>query len=158
MKRNITVENPARCRLNHEHTHEKSSTCYNRGGCRCQPCRRKKSRDRAGDGKLRNYIAGRDILHPAAPSRRRLQALAYAGYGAREIQALTGMHDRHLSGIRDGEYQQVRSSTAARITDFYHNNILTPSSDPRAAFVRTIAQRNGWKSFAEWEDIEKGTQ
>lgn len=156
MSRDLSIPDPRRCGLDHQHRHGETTDCYNRGRCRCQPCRLNRSRARQGEQHHINRLAGRNVWTGSAPSARRLQALAAVGYSTVEISRLTGLACRNLNDIRLGAKPYVTASTEQAIKTAYSKYATTPSADPRAGFTRAIARRNGYLSAMAWASIDGG--
>ena len=95
-----------------------TSTGY-RNGCRCDKCVKWRAdyyRQGAEFDKRMRAINGMDVLVDAAPTARRLQALAVSGWSASMIGAELGLHYRNLTKIRSMDHPLVLTSTAVAVT------------------------------------------
>lgn len=136
------------------------TTSSYRAGCRCDDCKKWRADYYAQtadfDKKMREYD-GMDVLVDAAPTARRLQALAVAGWGATEIADRIGLHSRNLTKVRSLDHPTVKTSTARKVAKFYRENVHVRADTTRGGRIaRTRALNNGWRSFAQWACIERG--
>lgn len=94
----------------------------------------------------------------AAGSRRRLQALAVAGWSMKGLAGRVGLHQSTFGEISSGRRQQIAVSTARIVTRLYDElwNKLPPASNKgeRQAMqlARGQASKNGWVPAAAWDD------
>lgn len=135
-----------------------TSTAY-RNGCRCDKCvgwRADYYRQGAEFDKRMRAIKGVDVLVDAAPTARRLQALAMSGWGAAAIGQELGLHYRTLTRIRSMDNPWVLTSTAKAVAKFYKANVHVRVVTRAGKIARTRAQANGWHDYLHWVDVEKG--
>ena len=131
-----------------------------RNGCRCDKCVKWRSdyyRQGAEFDKRIRAMNGVDVLVDAAPTARRLQALAVSGWSASMIGAELGLHYRNLTKIRSLDHPLVLTSTAVAVAKFYKANVHTLVTTRAGKIARTRAQANGWYGYLHWVDVEKGT-
>ncbi|WP_433520086.1 hypothetical protein ACQP2T_63840 (plasmid) [Nonomuraea sp. CA-143628] len=94
----------------------------------------------------------------AAGSRRRLQALAAAGWSMKSLAARVGLHQSTFGEIASGRRQQATVATARLVAGLYDElwNRPSPAStrDERRAFqrVKGHAAKHGWVPAAAWDD------
>lgn len=130
-----------------------------RSGCRCEACvgwRRAVYREGAEFDKRLRALKGMDVLVDAAPTARRLQALAMSGWSASMIGAELGLHYRNLTKIRSLDHSWVLTSTAKAVAKFYKANVHTLVTTRAGKIARKRAQGNGWHDYLHWVDVEKG--
>lgn len=135
-----------------------TSTAY-RNGCRCDKCvgwRADYYRQGAELDKRIRAMNGVDVFVDAAPTARRLQALAVSGWSASMIGAELGLHYRNLTKIRSMDHPLVLTSTAVAVAKFYKANVHTQVTTRAGKIARTRAQANGWYGYLHWVDVEKG--
>lgn len=135
-----------------------TSTGY-RNGCRCGECVRWRAdyyRQGAEFDKRMRALRGVDVLVDAAPTARRLQALAMSGWGAAAIGKELGLHYRNLTRIRSMDHSWVLTSTAKAVAKFYKANVHVQVMTQAGKIARTRAQANGWHEYLHWVDVEKG--
>lgn len=94
--------------------------------------------------------AGRGMVD-ATGTRRRLQALARAGWSLAEISRRTGLFSSVLSDIRRGRFTSVRGSTEVAVRVVFDEVAYTDGGSARA---RLQAIRAGWAPAAAWDDID----
>lgn len=85
----------------------------------------------------------------AVGTRRRLRALAWQAWSAREIAERTGLRRMTLQPIRKGETTSTTAAVATAIRDFYDKYSDTDGGD-RAA--ERTARDSGWEPPAAWDD------
>jgi transcriptional regulator with XRE-family HTH domain len=90
-------------------------------------------------------------LVSSAGARRRLQALACAGWSLAEVSRRTGIATSVLSDIRRGRFTETRAYVAALIRDVYDDLAYEQGTSARA---RSQAQRAGWAPAAAWDHID----
>lgn len=87
---------------------------------------------------------------PAAPTMRRLRALARMGWTSPKLSAETGIHAKDLEEIRLGhKAARVRWRTSDRVSDAYDRlwNV-----DGGSKLVRRAAERRGWLLPLDWDE------
>ena len=92
-----------------------------RNGCRCDKCMKWRAdyyRQGAELDKRMRAMNGVDVFVDAAPTARRLQALAVSGWSASMIGAELGLHYRNLTKIRSMGQPLVLTSTAVAVAIF----------------------------------------
>lgn len=89
-------------------------------------------------------------LTDAAGTRRRLQALAAAGYSMAWTARQVGMSERGVQEIGRGRWATVTKPTRQAIADVYEQYATTcgPSS-----WTRAQAARHGWRDATYWDDM-----
>jgi hypothetical protein len=129
-------------RARHEHG---TYGAYRCDGCRCFPCRLFTSRS----GGNRRY----DGVHiSGVGTARRLQALAWAGWGASRLGVELGVTHTAVEIWRAGR-ADVRPETAARIAALYDRLWnATPPSRSGATRAHNHAVRNGWLPPLAWDE------
>lgn len=115
-------------------------TAYWQDGCRCPEVRALSGR------RQKEYRLGRRRLIDATGTRRRLQALAVAGWDQRTIAPMLGCTQRALSELARGA--RVRATTETRIRRLYDQLAHQPGPN---ALATTRALRRGWLG-PEWWD------
>jgi hypothetical protein len=96
----------------------------------------------------------------AVGSRRRLQALAWAGWPSAYVASRVPMGRNYLQAVRRGVTGSTMTAEKARRIKAVTRELWM--ADPvefgvpasRASQVRTFASRNGWVSLAAWENID----
>jgi hypothetical protein len=90
----------------------------------------------------------------AAGTRRRLQALAAAGYTHHSLAVAAGVLPNHFAEIVHGR-ERVRASTARRVRELYDElwNVPPPAGTAAVRAQRRAA-RLGWMPAGAWEDGE----
>lgn len=133
-----------------------------RRGCRCQLCdewRRAEYRSSADFYKKQRAASGVDVLVPAAPTVRRLRALARIGWSAQAIADRTGMTEFHISRTRRGiNGPDVLASTDRAVRDIYEVLSMTVNDTHHGRKAMSVAKKNGWLAPLDWEDIERGIE
>ena len=94
-------------------------------------------------------------------SRRKLQALAWAGWSPRAIAGHAGMPFVQVRRIRDGDTTRITAATARKI-DKAFQALKLPRQPPAstigekqaARLIRGYADRQGWVSAWAWDDID----
>jgi len=116
-------------------------------GCRCDPCT-------AAHAKVRNLnrLYPERTLVPILGSRRRVEALACIGWGARTLSRRLGRHDSFLRKAL--AHDLVHVDTARMIASLYDELSMTPSTDPTAVVVKRVAARRGYVPALAWNDID----
>lgn len=130
-----------------------------RNGCRCDKCMKWRAdyyRQGAEFDKRMRALKGMDVFVDAAPTARRLQALAVSGWSASMIGADLGLHYRNLTKIRSLDHPLVLTSTAVAVARFYKTHVHTLVKTRAGRIARTRAQANGWHDYLHWVDVEKG--
>ncbi len=130
-----------------------------RNGCRCDKCVKWRAdyyRQGAELDKRIRAMNGVDVFVDAAPTARRLQALAMSGWSASMIGAELGLHYRNLTRIRSMDHPWVLTSTAKAVAKFYKANVHTLVVTRAGKIARKRAQGNGWCGYLHWVDVEKG--
>ena len=140
-----------------DHKHGDTLTCYVRHKCRCEPCRAAR-RARVPYERRTRMTKGHDVWIDATGIRRRLQALAVAGWAPADVSERCGSHYRHLTKIRSGDLKQVRISTARRIEPVYRELIMQVRDDRAAKITKFSARRNGWVPALAWNDIDRDAE
>lgn len=86
----------------------------------------------------------------ATGSRRRLQALAVAGWPYRVIAERIGsMCPETIAGVQSGSTRTIRAWVADEVARVYDELWATPGPSPRSA---TIARRKQWAPALAWDD------
>ena len=130
-----------------------------RNGCRCDKCMKWRAdsyRRGAEFDKRMRALKGMDVFVDAAPTARRLQALAVSGWSASMIGAELGLHYRNLTKIRSLDHPLVLTSTAKAVAKFYKANVHVRVVTRAGKIARKRAQGNGWHGYLHWVDVEKG--
>lgn len=130
-----------------------------RNGCRCDKCMKWRAdyyREGAELDKRIRALKGMDVFVDAAPTARRLQALAVSGWSAAMIGAELGLHYRNLTKIRSLDHPLVLTSTAVAVAKFYKANVHTIVTTRAGKIARSRAKTNGWCDYLHWVDVEKG--
>ncbi len=130
-----------------------------RNGCRCGECMKWRAdsyRQGAEFDKRMRALNGMDVFVDAAPTARRLQALAMSGWSASMIGAELGLHYRNLTRIRSMDHPWVLTSTAKAVAKFYKANVHVRVVTRAGKIARKRAQGNGWYGYLHWVDVEKG--
>jgi hypothetical protein len=139
-------------------THPHNETCYSRHGCRDAKClawRREAYRQSADYERLTRRLQGRNVCVPAAPTARKLRALACIGWSAAEIAARTGFSEIHVSRVRrgiTGETVSVQFEGAVR--DVYEALSMTVRDTHHGRKTMSVARRNGWRAPLDWDEGE----
>jgi lambda repressor-like predicted transcriptional regulator len=90
-------------------------------------------------------------LVSSAGARRRLRALACAGWSLADVSRRTGIASTVLSDVRRGRYPETRAYMDALIRDVYAELAYMQGGSSRA---RLQAERAGWAPAAAWDDID----
>lgn len=136
-----------------DHKHDETSTCYVHHRCRCGRCRGARNRYE----RTRRKYAGCNVWVSAAPTARRLQALATIGWSAKSIAArLPRFSGSSLALIREGDQAEVTTSTAESIAAIYSQLAMTPNVFPGNQQARAWARKHEWLGPFDWADIERG--
>lgn len=93
-------------------------------------------------------------LVSSAGARRRLQALACAGWSLAELSRRTGIAVSVLSDVRRGRYPETRAYMDSLIRDVYTELAYMQGGSSRA---RLQAERAGWAPAAAWDAIDDPT-
>ncbi len=120
---------------------------YRKQGCRCEPCRTANSAERAAYRK-RVYLARGPMMVDPTGTSRRLQALAYIGWGIESLAEPLDMHPHHISRLRLGRRMIYRRAMIA-VARVYDELSMTPGPDAKAA---QHARRSGWLGPLAWDD------
>ena len=144
-------------RAHHEHG---SRGAYNRDGCRCALCCRanasaaRRHRRRCAE----QAWNGTTAWVPALGTRRRLQALAAAGWSAAQLATRAGVTRGAIASLRSTRQQRVLATTAAVVSALYDDCWWrTPPGRGRdLARTETWAARRGWADPSRWvgQDID----
>jgi hypothetical protein len=114
-------------------------------GCRC-PAAREAHRIERGRRHLRALRVGPAHVDPTG-TRRRLQALAAAGWSVEDIAAGLGSRPSYVGQLQH-RVTPVHRRTAAKVRDFYDRHADRPGPSPRAVHY---ARRNGWLAPIWWD-------
>lgn len=96
----------------------------------------------------------RGALVDAAPTRRRLQALAIAGWSPYRVARNVGVSKSPLYRIRAGVTLTVYPAVEAAVRDHFDWMLRHPvDKDPRS---RALAVASGWLPAGAWADINTG--
>lgn len=140
-----------------EHRHGGALTCYQRHGCRCDPCRVNGRRNYLAkatyERKLR-VVSGMDVFVPAVGSVRRMRALALNGWTLPAVSERTGFSVGGLSDIRCGRKAWVRLSTHKRLKRFYGEVWGQVIDTPHARIAVVWAKRQGFVPGIAWKNID----
>lgn len=126
-----------------------NATAYTTKGCRCPEARE--------DWRLYNKRR-REGRQPGAHidatgTARRLQILAWHGYGWASIAPRLGASRRRVAELAIRRHPRVHRNTAAAVADLYDTLTRLPApTGQAAAYARTVAKRNGWPPPAAWDD------
>lgn len=116
----------------------------------------KRNREYAKRYRKGNTLAGHNIrrLVDATGSRRRLQALAVAGYTCVELAKKLQLDRANLKRIRAGDIGYVQRRTARRIARAHDLLVPHPRTDPIGRRTANWAAELGWLHSAAWDDID----
>lgn len=141
-----------------DHRHSESGNCYNRHGCRCEPCRSTRQAYRSrGDWEM-NHLRGRDVQVAALGTQRRLQGLAYMGWSMAEIASRIDSHARPLMNIRAGARKRVRLSTHRRVAGVFRELAATEAPGHSGDITRGFARVAGFVPPFAWDDIDDAAE
>lgn len=140
--------------INQDHPH--GTDYWYRRGCKCTSCsdwRHTNYEATSGFYKTKRAMAGKDVFVPAAPSVRRLRALARIGWSANCIATRTGFSEIHVSRTRRGvNGPGVRVSFDQAIRAVYDELSMTVRDTHHGRKTMTVARRNKWLAPLEVED------
>ena len=141
-----------RCaRARHEHG---SRDAYNRDGCRCAPCTAanalagRRHRRRQAEQAWRGTTA----WAPAIGTRRRLQALAAAGWSAAQLADQLHVTRGAVAALRGTRQDRVLATTAAAVAALYEDCWWRTPPGRGRDLTRTEAwaARQGWADPSRW--------
>lgn len=122
-------------------------------GCQCLPCRRAKKLYRVEWDRAK--AAGIDLLVPAAPTHRKVQALCRLGWSSSDVAKRLGISQQAMARIMKRE--TIRRATAEKIDAVYRSlEMKIPPETPWTIRNKKHAERMGWPPPLAWEDIEAG--
>lgn len=92
-------------------------------------------------------------LVPAIGTRRRLRALAWAGYGIELVAARSGVPIASVSSARKSEAPRIARVNADRIADAYVE-LLLELPEPASPRPRMLAAERGWDGPDAWSGVD----
>src|SRR5690606_34292809 len=105
--------------------------------------------------KKQRQLRGQDVFVPAAPTIRRLRALACLGWSASEISERSGYSEIHISRTRRGvNGDAVRVSLHTKIRQIYDELSMTKRDTHHGRKTMAIARKNGWKPPLAYDEGE----
>jgi hypothetical protein len=129
-------------------TRHGDENAYVNHGCTCPPARADHNRRRRQRG-YRLHWQG-SVRVDATGTRRRLQALATAGWSAQVIADLLGVGPKtHICRIRAGARARVLRSTAQRVQALYDELWDRPGP---SLYARNYAAKRAWALPLAWDD------
>ncbi len=97
-----------------DHTHAKTSTCYKRHGCGCDPCRARNAK-RSHQSRVRAVTRTTEPPVDATRTRKHLERLTAAGFAHYAIAARAGVGPKAVANILTGKTKTVYPVTEAAI-------------------------------------------
>lgn len=145
-----------------DHKHADTTTCYVDHKCGCRPCTTANSQRTAyrrrmlADGRADAF----EIRIDSPTVTRRLQALAAIGWSGKRLAERLGMDYHHVLRLMFARYPRVNFSTYERVAALYAElcdrpaPLVTTSDRISAQQALGHAHRGGWRTPAEWHDID----
>lgn len=130
------------------------------GETACNPC--KAAAAKAEQNRQLSLMRGINGRLDPTGTRRRLQALAWLGYGWKELAEHIGAQENMVIrwARRDAPGSYVFRDTAAKVADVYERLSMRPAPTDTtaqkntAARARNRARRNGWLPPLAWDNID----
>ncbi|MFE6966903.1 hypothetical protein ACFVAJ_17465 [Agromyces sp. NPDC057679] len=119
-----------------DHKHDGSTVCYRNHGCRCAPCRARRSKEESLRSKQKAYGTYDSGFVDATPVRQHLQKLGEYGIGQRQAAELAEVSRGRVTAILYGRRGEDRSGQPSSKVD-------------RAIAARILAVRLDFGSLAQ---------